>query len=300
MIFELWVRRFCYIAESVSESALIPTLPLSGEPPSPAQSSTGTKRHLLAALFSAIVPGSGQLFLGQRRKGTILLLIFAAILIGFWPLRLPRFYLGFVLLVLGWIFLYFYAACTAQLARSSPGLARLSKWWLAAILPVTALTLSLVARPVMRASGFQTFTIPSSSMEKTIRQGDSLVADMRYYHSRHPECGEVIIFLKDRTFLVKRVIARSGDSIQGQNDTIFVNGKEQDEPYAEHTSRTAANWLGNFGPIYIPSGKYFVMGDNRDVSLDSRFPKFGLVDDSSIVGKPLYVFNSNRGGMGIR
>jgi signal peptidase I len=293
------IQRFCYIAESVSESAPIPTLPLSGDPSSPVQSSTGTKRHLFAALFSAIVPGSGQLFLGQRRKGTILLLILAAILIGFWPLRLLRFYLGFVLLVLGWIFLYFYAACSAQLARNGPAAARPSKWWLVAILPMTALTLSLVARPVMRASGFQTFTIPSSSMERTIRQGDSLVADMRYYHSRHPERGEVIIFLKDRNFLVKRVIATSGDSIQGQNGSIFVNGKQQDEPYAEHTSRTAANWLSNFGPIYIPSGKYFVMGDNRDVSFDSRVPKFGLVDDGSIVGKPLYVFNSSRAGMSI-
>ena len=284
----------------MSESAPIPPLPLTGDEPSTAQSSKGTRRHLLAALFSAIVPGAGHLFFGQRRKGTILLLALTAVLVRFWPLRLLRFYLGFVSLILGWIFLYFYAACSAQLARNGPTDARPSKWWLVAILPITALTLSLLVRPVVGASGFRTFTVPSSSMEKTIRQGDSLVADMRYYHSRRPERREVIIFLKDGAFLVKRVVAASGDSIQGQNNVVFVNGKQQDEPYVEHTSGAEPNWLSNFGPIYIPRGKYFVMGDNRDVSLDSRAAEFGLVDVDSIVGKPLYVFASHRAGKSIR
>jgi signal peptidase I len=284
----------------VSEQAPISTLPLTDETGSSVQSGKGTNRHLLASLFSATAPGAGQIFLGQRRKGIFLLLIFSAILIGFWPLRIPHFYLGFVFLVFGWIVLYYYAACSAQLARTGPVGARPSKWWLLATLPLTVITLSLIAGPVVRASGFKVFTIPSSSMERAIRQGDSLVADMRYYHSRRPERGEVIIFLKDRAFLLKRVIATSGDSIQGQNDIIFLNGKEQDETYVEHTSRRPESWMSNFGPIYIPSGKYFVMGDNRDVSLDSRAKEFGLVDARSIVGKPLYVFNSNRAGKNIR
>jgi len=265
------------------------------------QSSKETKRHLLAALFSAVVPGAGHLFLGQRRKAIILLLILTSILIGFWPLRLLRFYAGFVLLYCAWIAVYTYAACSAQLARDLPASLRPSKWWLVAILPVTLLTLSLLGQVVTRASGFRSFTVPSTSMERTILPGDQLVADMRYYHSRRPETREVIIFLRNRTFLIKRVIATGGEAVQGLNNTIFVNGKEQDEPYVEHTSRAERNWpMSNFGPIYIPNGKYFVMGDNRDVSFDSRAKEFGLVDESSIVGKPLYVFASNRPGRSIR
>jgi len=138
-------------------------------------------------------------------------------------------------------------------------------------------------------------------MERTITQGDHIVADMRYYHSRRPAHRETIILIKNQTFLVKRVIAMSGDSIEGQNNMIFVNGKEQYEPYVEHRSRAAElNWMINFGPIYIPNGKYFVMGDNRDVSLDSRSAEFGLIDDSSVVGKPLYVFGSDRQGRSVR
>ncbi len=266
----------------------------------PLRSSGGTKRHLLAALCSAIVPGAGQLFLGQRRKAITLLLLLAAILICFWPLRFLRFYAGFILLSCAWIALYIYAACSAQLARNLPESARPSKWWLAAILPVSILTLSLLGQVVTRASGFRSFTVPSTSMERTITRGDHIVADMRYYHSRRPERREIIIFLKDRNFLIKRVIAISGDSIEGQNNMIFVNGKEQGEPYVEHTSRTAElNWMINFGPIYIPNGRYFVMGDNRDVSLDSRSTEYGLVDDNAIVGKPLYIFSSDRQGRSV-
>lgn len=300
MISHSGLRRFCYIAESVSEPAPISALPLTADPTSSGQSSQETKRHLLAALFSAIVPGTGQLFFGQRRKAIILLLILAAILIGFWPLRLLHWYLGFALLCSSWIGLYLYAACSALLVRMPSTLMRPSRWWLMAVVPTSLVTMHLLGIAVTRASGFRSFIIPSSSMEMTIRKGDSLVADMRYYHSHHPERGDLIIFIKDDNLLVKRVIATSGEAVQGQNDTILVNGKEQDEPYVEHTSRAAANWLSNFGPIYIPSGKYFVMGDNRDVSLDSRIPRFGLVDESSIVGKPLYVFNSSRAGMSIR
>lgn len=285
----------------MSESPSIPDpaptadlLPLTGSP-------RETKRHLLASLFSAVVPGTGQIFLGQRRKGAVLLLIFLVVLIGFWPLRLLRFYAGFVLLCCSWIALYIYAACSAQLAQSLRESARPSKWWLVAVLPVTTLILSLLGQAVTRASGFRSFIVPSTSMERTILRGDQLVADMRYYHSRRPVPGEVIIFKRDGTLLVKRVIATGGDSIQGQNNLIFLNGDEQDERYVEHTSRaTELNWMINFGPIYIPSGKYFVMGDNRDVSFDSRSKEFGLVDESSIVGKPLYVFASNRRGRDIR
>jgi len=276
-----------------------PDLPVG--PALPTLPSREIKRHLLAALFSAIVPGTGQLFLGRRRKGSVLFLIFVALLIGFWPLRLLRFYAGFVLLYCTWIALYIYAACSAQLARGLPASARPSKWWLGAIVPLALLTLSLLGQVVTRVSGFKSFTVPSTSMERTITQGDHIVADMRYYHSRRPEHREIIIFLIDSTFRVKRVIATSGDTVEGRHNAIFINGKEQDEAYVEHRSRAAEQaWMSNFGPILIPNGKYFVMGDNRDVSFDSRAPEFGLVNDNAIVGKALYIFGSDRQGRTVR
>ncbi len=224
------------------------------------------------------------------------LLIFTAILIGFWPLRFLRFYAGFVLLYCAWIALYIYAACSVQLARSLPASARPSKWWLVATLPVTILTLSLLSQVATRASGFRSFTVPSPSIEKTVLKGDQIVADMRYYHARPPDRRDIIVFKRDGTFYVKRVIAAGGDTIQGMGEFVLVNGQTIAEPYVEHTSHNIENWMVNFGPITVGNGKYFVMGDNRDISLDSRWPAFGLVDKDAVVGKPLYVFGSDRPG----
>jgi signal peptidase I len=247
-------------------------------------------------LFSAIVPGAGQLLLGQPRKAITLLLIFAALLIGFWPLRLLRSYVGFAFLYCGWIALYIYAACSALRAQNPQTGFKPSKWWLITILPVTALTLSLLGAIITRASGFRSFTVPSPSMEKTVLRGDQIVADMRYYHSRPPDRQDVIIFKREGTFFIKRVIAVGGDTIQGMGEAVFVNGQTIIEPYVEHTSNNFENWMVNFGPVTVGNGKYFVMGDNRDISLDSRWPAFGLVDKDSVVGKPLYVFGSDRPG----
>ncbi len=274
----------------------IPAASLSDDPPPPAQSPGKTKRHLLGALFSAIVPGAGQFFLGRRRKAITLLLIFATLLICFWPLRFPRFYAGFVLLCWGWIVLYVYAACSALLAPNLQTEVRPSKWWLVAIMPVTLLTLSLSGALLARASGFRSFSVPSPSMENTVLKGDQIVADMRYYRSRSPGRQDVIILERDGTFFVKRVIATGGDTIEGNGGAVFVNGQTIIEPYVQHTSRNPLNWMVNFGPVTVGNGKYFVMGDNRDVSLDSRWQTFGLVSKDSIAGKPLYVLSSSRLG----
>jgi len=281
----------------MSEPAPVPLPSLNTEAASQPRLPNGTHRRLLAVLFSAFVPGTGQLFLGERRKAGVLLIMFAAVLVAFWPLRLLRFYAGFVALFSAWTTLYIYAVASAQLLRHLPHSERPSKWWLAATLPLTFLTLSLLGAAVTRASGFRSFSIPSTSMEKTLRQGDHFVVDTR---SRRPARRDVVIFFRNHTFFVKRVIAIGGDSIEGQNGVILVDGKVMDEPYVQHVEAEPAVWMNNFGPIAIPSGECFVMGDNRDVSLDSRSSEFGLVDDSLVIGKPLYVFGSDSVGRSIR
>jgi signal peptidase I len=230
------------------------------------------------------------------RKATALLLILATLLICFWPLRFPRFYVPFILLCWGWIVLYVYAACSVILTRNLDTNARPSRWWLVLIVPVTLLTLSLSGAVLARASGFRSFSIPSPSMENAVLKGDQIVADMRYYRSRSPQRQDVIIFERDGTFFVKRVIAIGGDTIRGDGGAVFVNGQTIIEPYVLHTSRNPSNWMVNFGPFAVGNGKYFVMGDNRDVSLDSRWQAFGLVSRDSVAGKPLYVLGSSRLG----
>ena len=279
----------------------------------PPQVSRRTNRYLFAALLSAIVPGVGQLFLNQKRNASVLLFFFVAVLVSFWPLRLLRFYAGFLALFSVWIILYLYAACSAQLALHLARVNRPSRWWLVPTLPVAFLIACLLGAIVTRASGFRSFSIPSVSMERTIERGDHIVADMRCYYSKNPARQDLVIFMKYDVFVVKRVIAVGGDRVEGKDGSILLNRSTISEPYVWHAGATdsmdssgpgldplAIGWRNNFGPVNVPPDKYFVMGDNRDVSLDSRSPEVGLIDKSSIVGKALYIFGSDRQGKELR
>ena len=255
-----------------------------------------TKSNLLAALLSLIVPGAGHLYRGHRHKGIVLLALLSALLIGFLPLRLLHFYVGFCLLYGGWVAIYVYAPMSALLTNVESSSKRTSKSWLILFVPLSLIAAELLGVTVTRASGFRSFEAPSTSMERTIQRGDRIVADMWYYDSRQPERDDVIIFRNHDLFAVRRVIAIAGDTVVGKSGVIFLNGQTLDEPFVEHTRGSAAPWLNTFGPVIVPADKYFVMGDNRDVSLDSRSPEIGLIERKSIVGKTLYIFVSGRQG----
>jgi signal peptidase I len=125
-------------------------------------------------------------------------------------------------------------------------------------------------------------------MENTIRSDERLVADLRYYRAHQPTPGDLVIFYREHTFFVKRVIAVGNDVVQGKNSEIFVNGARLHESYVKHTGNPPPE-LNEFGPVTVTQGKFFALGDNRDVSYDSREPEFGLVDTNEIRGKALYL-----------
>jgi len=260
------------------------------------------KRHLIAATLSTLLPGLGQLFLRRYKKAALLLTALIAISLGFWPLRLPRTYAGTLLLLWMLVLSSWFAILNALIARDSPSSAKMSRWWILAGIPLSYLGVNIVFTPLLFASGFRPVQNVSSSMEPTIFVGDKLVVDENYYHDRPVRRGDLAVIRKglsssstssgrnENLLLIKRVVAVAGDTIEGKHRQIFLNGEKQDEPYVQHKFAVANPDLDAFGPVTIPPGKYFVMGDNRDVSLDSRTADFGLVDAAAIVGRPLYVY----------
>jgi len=168
---------------------------------------------------------------------------------------------------------------------------------------VTALLLALF----IRAYFIQAFKIPSGSMIPTLLIGDHILvnkfiygttipfSDKRILVFRKPEKGDIIVFKypedRSRDF-IKRVMAMEGDVIESKNKTIYVNGKAVDEPYAQHTDTSlrpgGIEPRDNFGPYIVPKGKYFMMGDNRDQSYDSRY--WGYVDLTDIRGEALILY----------
>jgi signal peptidase I len=87
------------------------------------------------------------------------------------------------------------------------------------------------------------------------------------------------------------VIATGGSQVEGINGVIYVGGEPLQEPYVRH-DMPVPDYMNNFGPVTVPDGDLFVMGDNRDHSMDSRDPDFGYIPETSLVGKPLYIYYS--------
>jgi signal peptidase I len=245
---------------------------------------------LAAALLSSVVPGAGQALLGQKPRAAVFIAGSVAFYLMYWPLRLPVDYRA--LLALPWIIfsLCLLSGCTALLGQRTQD-RHPSKWWL-----LLCLLLAIVASWghytwALWASGFKPFSIPSRSMEYTVFVGDHVMADTRYYRNSPPAQGDVVIFRKENFFSIKRVIAVGGSTVQGRNGLVYVNGTQLNEPYAHHLPalRRFESWQTDFGPFTIPPGKLFVMGDNRDISLDSRSPDYGPVEIKDVKAKPLYV-----------
>jgi signal peptidase I len=141
---------------------------------------------------------------------------------------------------------------------------------------------------VIKYKLIQAYKFPSGSMEPTLLKGDHILVD-RSKSARNPHKGDLIVFeypedpTKD---FVKRVVAMEGDTVEIRNKALYVNGKAAIEPYAVHneadTIPASQNPRDNFGPQVIPPGSFFVMGDNRDRSYDSRF--WGVVAKKKVKG----------------
>lgn len=133
---------------------------------------------------------------------------------------------------------------------------------------------------------FGNFQIEQHSMEPTLYEGDRVLINRIGYRFSTPQRSDIVILIDpmgSSNDFVKRVIGLPGDKLEIRRGTTYIDGKELDEPYlaADRSSE-------NIGPITIHPDEYFVMGDNRTVSSDSR--RFGPVKRTNILGKVIVVW----------
>lgn len=126
--------------------------------------------------------------------------------------------------------------------------------------------------------------IPSGSMEPTIMTGDRIFGNRLAYKNEDPVRGDIVIFKypdDERQLFIKRVIGEPGDVVWIKDGLVYINGESEplDEPYV------MVEPLGDFGPYVVPEDCYFMMGDNRNNSADSRFWVNTFVHKSKILGK---------------
>jgi signal peptidase I len=133
--------------------------------------------------------------------------------------------------------------------------------------------------------------IVGSSMYKSFHDGEFLLTNKLQYHFQTPQRGDVIIFKFDPTHdYIKRVIGLPGDTIMLNEGSVYLNGKKLDESaYITPGNLTyGLDFLQNNKTIQVPAHQYFVLGDNREESSDSR--QWGFVDQSAIEGKAWLVY----------
>lgn len=190
-----------------------------------------------------------------------------------------------------------------------------------------SLAVAAVLFLVLRSFLVQTFVITSGSMEGTLLVGDMLMVNRAAIGSRvpltdirlpgysEPRRLDVLVFdppHEESLKLVKRLIGLPGDTLQMRNRILYINGAAQDEPYVKHADigdemhpwmewqrdylapgveRTSyAPTRDNWGPLVLPEDRYFMLGDNRETSLDSRY--WGLLEGWRLEGRAVFIYFS--------
>lgn len=192
-----------------------------------------------------------------------------------------------------------------------------------------AISTAILLFLAVRTFAVEAFKIPTGSMEGTLLIGDFLLVNKAVYGAEipltdrrlpafaHPTRGDVVVFLPPHDphkNYVKRIVGMPGDTLEMRQKVLYRNGQPQDEPFARHTDplgdpadprmewqlefltdpgqtyRTYHPSRDNWGPLWVPPGKFFALGDNRDRSEDSRY--WGFLDATSIKGRPMFVYYS--------
>ncbi len=286
-------------------------------------------RRWYAAVILNIASGTGYLYLGRPVRALAaalwgLLALFAlASGVGGW-LATPMGVLAILLGSAGFLIVVLVdAARIARLERAYV-LKPYNRWWVYAAWFACFTGVGFL-RPFEGASAggpIRTFSIPSASMEPSLRRGDHVIADMRAFDGVGPAAGDVAVFLDPRsmsTFHVKRVVGMPGDEVQMIKGVLHLNkravavaesgayeiadagssapvrskvlretlpnGRSHDTLDQLHVSL-----LDNTAPLAVPPGHYFVLGDNRDNSIDSRTPSMGFIPRANFKGKMITIY----------
>ena len=263
------------------------------------------RRPWLAGLLSSLQPGLGQLYNGQFKKAIVLavfpFLVIAPVLVGlmiYAPLHPPYNVLLPLLLALAVLVAIVRDAIrVARQYEQSFELTRWNKWYVyLTFVAVCGFVIQPVGVEFIRQF-IQAYKVPAGSMAPTLVIGDHILIDKSLSWIAKPlQRGDIVVFKfpeDESKVFVKRVIGLPGETIEIRDKSVYVNGTALDD--STYTQRidpgildATINPRDNFGPVTVPEEAYFVLGDNRDQSLDSRF--FGYVDRSKVMGKMLFIY----------
>ena len=248
------------------------------------------RRAWLAGLLSLVASGLGQFYNGQWQKGLLFFGAELALGLGFFVVFDS--FAGMVLNLSSLVALNVYALIDAVIvARRSREyrLAPYNRWWAYLLAGLLGLGVGEGLQAALNAYGYETYKAPSGSMIPTLLVGDHFMTET--LSTGDPvRRGDVVIFFERRSgkHFVKRVVGLPGDAVSMRERQVFVDGKPLDEPYLNAVDVDAVMPRDDMAPVRLGMDQYFLLGDNRDHSHDSRW--LGPVPRKDILGRALYIY----------
>ncbi len=245
-----------------------------------------------AFVGNVLVPGLGFMLSGRTRLALFAALAPVLILLAFGWSRLVMTPIGYwVAIATAIIVIAGLATYAARLVWRAyePGSIHRRRWRIALFAVGVIVMSNLVFEYRGSILGYLTYRIPASSMANTLNEGDFFLADTRAYRNAEPEFGDIVVFTSPESGVnfVKRVVGLPGEHLAIVGGIAVRDGIEMTEPWANFESRPPREY-GTYLDLEIPEGHYFVLGDSRNNSMDSRV--FGPIPADAIDGKAVHRF----------
>lgn len=252
------------------------------------------RKPWLAALLSLWMPGLGQIYAGALERGAMVWCLWWTWLVAIFAITiaLPAWAGALapsLLAIAGMVAMMRDAARTARAAPRPFVPQSYNRWYVYLVLPFfLGPPIFIPVGNIIKSQLYEAFRTPTASMARTILAGDYIYAT-RWRGA--VERGVNVVFRQGGNTFVKRVVGIAGDTLAMRHDSLYVDGRYAVERYVVLSepagdSLTRSTW----GPIVVPPRMCFVLGDNRDNSLDSRY--FGFVPLDSIIKRPIGVYFS--------
>jgi signal peptidase I len=258
------------------------------------------KRALVASALSFLCPGVGQAFNGDLKGAALWGVTIPIVMFIASPARLLATFQGLVICLALQLLISVFSARDAFRWANRHGRTNRPdrKSWLKGLgaAALAGILIGAMDYAAISSATIRAYKISTPSMAPTIAAADRIAVDPRYYNHHTPQRGDVVVLKAPNGLLiVKRIAALGGDVVEGKEGRVFVNGEPFDDRHRVEAHGMGTPWkrIIEFGPETVPPGKFFVLGDNRGHSWDSRSPDFGPVDWTDIRGRVLYVYLSN-------
>jgi signal peptidase I len=254
------------------------------------------RRPWIAALLTIFITGLGHLYSGKPLRGMILFFIGQFLFIVFAVavnIITPNVFFVLPAVVVGIAFIVFCVVDVISIAKRKKAnyeLAKYNRWFVyIGCIFAALLVLNIYKYFVIIPYFIQAYKLPTGAMEPALLIGDHFLVGKLIFKTTEPKRGDIIIFKypKDPNVdSLKRLIGEPGEKVEIIERTVYINGKPLKEDYVQYIDPGSAHQ--HYGPISVPPECYFVLGDNRDNSADSRF--WGCVPRENLLGKPLFIY----------